>query len=387
MKAVILAAGEGRRLEPLTNVRPKPMLPVANKPILEYIIEAVRDAGINDIILIVGYKRDRIQSYFEDGNDWDVDITYAIQETQLGTGDAVLHAEPYIGDDFIVLNGDRIIEEEVISAVIEERKQTEDLIMSVTRVDEPTLYGVVELDRDSVTAIREQPPQHAVKSDLINAGIYGFGPEIFSAIRQTESNGELELTKTLNQLNETRTIRAVRNTGVWLDVTRPWDLLTVNGELIDTEFRSASNTPTEFGGAHVTETTRVNATATINPGAVILRGSAIAQNVSIGANAVIENAIIMEDADIQAGAIVTDCIVGANASVGPGTIIEGGLTDVVLDGSIHHDVRFGGIIGDYADIGGDVTVKPGTRLGNDTIVSSGSVIEDVIPSGARVTRG
>ena len=107
MKAVILAAGEGRRLDPLTNRRPKPMVPVRNQPLLEYVIEAVSAAGIDEIVLVVGYKRDRIQQHFGDGDDWGVTIEYVVQEKQLGTGHAVLQAEAVIDGDFLVLNGDR----------------------------------------------------------------------------------------------------------------------------------------------------------------------------------------------------------------------------------------------------------------------------------------
>ena len=94
--AVVLAAGEGRRLEPLTNRRPKPMVPVANRPLLEHVVEAVAAAGINRIALVVGYRQERIRNHFGDGDDWGVTIEYVEQSTQLGTGHAVLQAEPVV---------------------------------------------------------------------------------------------------------------------------------------------------------------------------------------------------------------------------------------------------------------------------------------------------
>ena len=108
--AVILAAGEGRRLEPLTNRRPKPMMPVANRPLLEHVIDSVVAAGIDRIVLVVGYKQERIRNHFRDGNDWGVTIEYVEQSTQLGTGHAVLQAEPVVDGPFVVLNGDRIVD-------------------------------------------------------------------------------------------------------------------------------------------------------------------------------------------------------------------------------------------------------------------------------------
>ena len=112
--AVILAAGAGRRLEPLTNRRPKPMVPVANRPLLEHVIETVAAAGIDRIVLVVGYKQERIRNHFGDGDEWDVTIEYVEQSTQLGTGHAVLQAESIVDDPFIVLNGDRIVDVEAV---------------------------------------------------------------------------------------------------------------------------------------------------------------------------------------------------------------------------------------------------------------------------------
>ncbi len=153
MKAVILAAGEGRRLSPLTNVRPKPMLPVANEPILADVISAVAEAGLEEILLVVGYKSDRIQQYVGDGDDWGVDVEYVRQDKQLGTGDAVLEAEPYVEDEFLVLNGDRVIDSAVLKDVMERRVATDETVMAVARAEEPSLYGVLELDGDRVTRI------------------------------------------------------------------------------------------------------------------------------------------------------------------------------------------------------------------------------------------
>ncbi|MFQ3295471.1 MAG: NDP-sugar pyrophosphorylase family protein, partial [Natrialbaceae archaeon] len=136
MKAVILAAGEGNRLEPLTANRPKPMIPVANKPVLEYVVEAVADAGIQEIVLVVGYERSRIQSHFGDGDDWDVAIEYAVQEKQLGTGHAALQARPHVDEPFLVLNGDRIIDPTAIERVTTACEGSDvEAIATVTSVD------------------------------------------------------------------------------------------------------------------------------------------------------------------------------------------------------------------------------------------------------------
>ena len=386
VKAVILAAGEGTRLDPVTNVRPKPMLPIANRPLLEYVVEAVSAAGIDEIVLVVGYERERIQSHFGDGDEWGIEITYAVQETQLGTGDAILQTEPYIGGDFVVLNGDRIVESALIERIVAERDRTGDTVMAVTRVAEPELYGVVELDDGHVVTIEEKPPAHEVTSDLINAGVYAFGPEILAAIRQTTTTGELGITTTLETFLEAHPVRALTYRGSWLDVTRPWDVLAVNGQVLDEHGGSRGTNVRVDPSADVADLTALDDGSTIQPGAVVLRGSSLGTNVTVGPNAVVENTVLLPDATVGAGAVLRDCIVGANTTIGPNATIEGGTADVVLEDTVHRDVRLGAMIGDNASLGGTVTLVPGTVVGNDAEIASGAVVDGHVAPGATVTR-
>ena len=380
MKAVILAAGEGRRLSPLTNVRPKPMLPVANEPILARVIDAVAEAGIEEILLVVGYKSDRIQQYVGDGDDWGVDVEYVHQSKQLGTGDAVLEAEPYVDGDFLVLNGDRVIESGVLEAVIEERETTGETVMAVTRAEEPELYGVVELDGEYVARIVEKPAPHEIDSDLINAGVYAFGPEIFPAIRETSVHGELALTDVLSRQIESAPIRTVPERGHWFDVTRPWDLLAVNAALLEGEAPAESGAIAE--SAMVADAVKTGADVQVYPNATILNGTAIGDNVSIGPNATVSNSLLMADVTIEAGAVVKDAIVAENVTVGPNATVVGGRADVVLQDRVFRGVTLGGVLGDNARIGGDVTVLPGSFVGNGATVRHGSRIEGRIePNG------
>ena len=391
MKAVILAAGEGSRLRPLTNHRPKPMLPVGNKPLLESVIEAVSTAGVSEIVLVVGYRCERIQNYFGDGDRWDVDITYATQEKQLGTGHALLQAEPYIESDFIALNGDRYIEPQVVEDLIDERLETGSSCIAVTRVEAPNRFGVVELDGQMVANITEKPLPGATSSKQINAGVYAFGLEIFAAIRQTESYGEQALTTTLQTQSEIRPLRAVSLTGLWGDISYPWDLLWLNDYVLDQRQMDlqAENPPTVqvLSNAVVHDDSVLDDNVTVYPGAAVLRGASIGENVSIGANAVIEDSVIFPDVTIGPGAVVRDCIIGSNATVGSNTTIEGGRADLTLGDKIHRNVTFGGIVGDNAELGGNVTVRPGTIIGEGATVESGTVVSDQIEDGAFVQRG
>ncbi|MFC6873769.1 bifunctional sugar-1-phosphate nucleotidylyltransferase/acetyltransferase [Halobellus marinus] len=390
MKAVVLAAGEGTRLRPLTRTRPKPMLPIGNQPLLEHVLEAAREAGIDEFVFVVGYKRERIQSHFGDGDDWDVDIEYAVQETQLGTGHALLQAESYVDGNFLALNGDRIIEPTAISAVIDERRETRQPVMAVTRHRNPENYGVVELDGKSVRSIEEKPPAHTVRTDYINAGVYGLGESIFDALRETDTEGELAITAVLREHRDA--LRPIRFDGLWLDVSYHWDILSVNSRMLDRlDNGGSSSGSAETAAVHdratVVDGTALGSDVRVWPGATVLPGTSLGDNVEVGSNAVVANSVVLTDATIGDGAVVRDCVVGENATVGSNTTIEGGEADVVVDGSVHGDVRLGGVLGDNAQLGGAVTVSPGTVLGNHASVESGAVVAGWIETDAVVRRG
>ena len=386
MKAVILAAGEGRRLEPLTDVRPKPMLPVANKPLLEHVLEAVVDAGVEEVVLVIGYKRERIQDHFGDGDDWGIDIEYVVQEKQLGTGHAILQVESAIEGPFLVLNGDRIIETEIVREGLD-APTTDEMRVVVTRSDQPSEYGVVQLDGERVESITEKPRAHAAASQIINAGIYRFDPSMFDAIRATEVDGELAVTDTLQGLVERDRVLAVHYDGPWLDVSYLWDYLEVNAAVLD-RYESTRSPPASPGeGGVVSEAVAVGPGTTVLPNATVLRGTALGANVRVGPNAVLSNCIVLPDATVGAGAVLQDCIVGENAVIGPNSTVEGGPATVQAEGQVFEGVRLGGVIGDNASLGGDVTVSPGATVGTGATAEAGSWLRGRLPSGADVRRG
>jgi glucose-1-phosphate thymidylyltransferase len=387
MKAVILAAGEGTRLEPLTAVRPKPMLPVANRPLLEYVVEAAADAGIEEIIVVVGYKRERIQNHFGDGDDWDVDIQYVLQQKQLGTGHAILQVEDVVDGEFLVLNGDLIMGSDSVERLVRRREETGNTVMSVTRSRQPSAYGVVELDGDTVVSVVEKPPEHTQPSNLINAGAYAFDRSIFDAIRATDSPGEQAITDTLSRIAGHGNIEAVRFEGQWLDVSHLWDLLSVNGRILDHTDTTAGQSVSVHDSAVVSENCVIGPDTYVRPNATVLPGVSLGANVEVGSNAVVSNSVVFADATIEPGAVVRDCIVGENATVGANTTVSGGGTDVVVNGDYYENVRLGGVVGDNADLDGGVTVSPGTVIGNGTTVATGASVSGRIESNANVRRG
>ena len=385
MKAVVLAAGEGTRLRPLTRTRPKPMLPIGNQPLLEHVLEAAREAGIDEFVFVVGYKRERIQNHFGDGDDWNVDIEYAVQETQLGTGHALLQVERYVDGEFLALNGDRIIEPNAISAVIAEREDTTRPVMAVTRHHTPENYGVVELDGRTVRSIEEKPPVHTIRTDYINAGVYGLSQVIFDDLRAADPDGELAITTVLDEHRDA--LRAIPFDGLWLDVSYHWDILSVNSRMLDRVDPERNETAMVHERATAVDGTALGADVRVQPGGTVLPGTALGDNVEVGSNAVVSNAVVLPDATIGDSAVVRDCVVGENATVGPNATVEGGEADVRIGSTVHEGVRLGAVVGDNAEVGGGVVLSPGTVLGNHTRVEAGSIVSGRIENGAVVRRG
>ena len=190
MQCVVLAAGECKRMRPLTAKRPKVMLPLANHPMMEHLVIAARDAGIREFVFVVGYGEREIRRHFGDGSQFGISITYTPQRHQHGTADALNAARDYISGPFILLNGDMIVKTGDIREICGKKAPC----MGVYTTDHPQDYGVVIVENGVVTALEEKSKKS--KSRLINAGIYLFDPAIFDQVDTVipSPRGELEIT-------------------------------------------------------------------------------------------------------------------------------------------------------------------------------------------------
>ncbi|MFY9605425.1 MAG: nucleotidyltransferase family protein, partial [Thermoplasmata archaeon] len=180
MKGYILAAGEGLRMRPLTSNIPKPLLPVAGKPFLEHNIEALKEAGIKDLILLVGWRAQRIREHFGDGRDFGVKIEYVEQTERQGTAHAIAMNKDRIDSAFFCLYGDVVLTKESVKGVVEHHKKVNGTVMALTTVEDPKRYGCVTVDAGVVKDIIEKP--EVPETNTINAGAYILEPEIFEAI-------------------------------------------------------------------------------------------------------------------------------------------------------------------------------------------------------------
>jgi len=363
------------------------MIPVANKPLLEYIVEAVAAAGVEHLTLVVGYNQERIRNHFADGDEWGVTITYVEQATQLGTGHAVLQAEPAVDGPFVVLNGDRIVEPAVIERVAAAVKDDTHPLVTTTTVETPREYGVITADGETVTNIEEKP-DGPVETSQINAGIYGFTPAFFETIRTTHTNGELTLTAALNEYaREHGGIERLTYTGQWLDVSNLWDLLRVNAGLIETTAASQGIDGATHERESIADDVVLADSVRVGPNVTIGGNTAIGRNVTVEANAVIENAIIFPDTVIGAGAVIRDAVIASNVRIGPNVTIDGPPDTVVIEDTVHHDIELGGVVGDNTTIGPNSTLTTGAVVGDDVGTDAGVTIDSRIRAGTTVRRG
>lgn len=370
MKAILLAAGEGSRLRPLTINKPKPMIRAANKPMAQYPLEALVAQGIKDVTLVVGYQRARLQTYFGDGRKFGARITYAFQEGLLGTAHAVATA-PDPREPFLVLGGDNVVDAGLIRNLLDAGVNGPSIV--VHKSDTPSKYGVVTMEGDRVRSIVEQPPNPA--SDWVNTGVYRFPADFHAHLRDGVKRGLLGLTDVLaDWLREGNRITATKSQGLWADAVYPWDLLKIHAELT----RLHPPSPVQVPGVHVDQRVLLGSDVRLDHSVVLSTGTCVGSNVQIGANSTIENSIIYDDVQIGPGAILQNTVVGEGTRIGPRFTAVSGECDVKRPDGWHHLDDFGAVIGEDARIGGNVTLKPGTMLGNRVRVDHGRVVSGTV---------
>jgi len=391
--AVVLAAGEGTRLRPLTRNRPKPMLPAGNRPILEHVFDALVEAGVEELVAVVGYKRDRVQDHF--GSTYrDVPITYVTQSKQLGSGHALLQARQAVDDSMLVLNGDRLIDAGTVAAVADSVAETGDPSLAVVERQETSRYGAVEMHGDDIAKLVEKPRDGDYR--LINGGVYAFSADIFTAIEETpRQEGELALTDTLARTIERDRVRGVEVDGMWVDATYPWDLLTVAREVLS---RGRVVEAARSDGVWIADSARVHREAVlqapvvvgqdceVGPDAVIGPNTALGSNVTVGSNAVVQDSVIDADTRIDPGSTLMDTVTGQDVHLGASTIVPAGPADVQVGTRVFEEQRLGAVIADRARARGNVSFTPGSLVGPKAHLDVGVTVRGNVEEGVEVTR-
>ena len=337
MKALVLSGGAGTRLRPITHTSAKQLVPVANKPVLFYGLEAIRDAGVTDVGIIVGDTAAEIEAAVGDGAELGIRVTYIRQEAPLGLAHCVLIAQEFLGDDdFVMYLGDNFIIGGITELVDEFRAGTYDAQILLTKVDNPSQFGVAELGPNGgVTTLVEKPKEP--RSDLALVGVYMFRPVIHDAVRaiKPSARGELEITDALQWLiDEGRDVRPHLVTGYWKDTGRLEDMLECNRKVLE------SVEPVVHG--------------------TVDADSSLIGRVVVEEGAVVERSVVRGPAIIGRDTVLRDTYVGPFTSIYFGCLLE----DTEIEHSIvleQSTIRGVGRIEDSL-IGKEVEVSPSTAL-------------------------
>lgn len=285
MKGLILSGGKGTRLRPITYTSAKQLVPVANKPILYYAIECIRNAGIHEIGIIVGDTQEEIRSAVGDGSIWGVNVTYIPQSAPLGLAHAVMTAEEYLGDDsFVMYLGDNIVKDGITPLVKDFSKHTPNAQILLAHVRNPQEFGVAELDGDRIVHLVEKPSEP--KTDLALVGVYMFDKRIFEAVHAItpSARGEYEITDAIQYLiDHGYEVKSHVIDGWWKDTGKLDDMLEANRIILDT---------LSYRMDGIADASSIlNGKVDIGKGSRILR-SEVRGPVIIGENCVIEDAYI-----------------------------------------------------------------------------------------------
>ena len=394
-EALILAAGKGTRMWPLTENLPKPLLPLCGKPIIERQIIALKNVGVKIINILIGHRMKEISDLLGNGKKYDVKINYIVQSEQKGTGHAVSLAEKHIKNSFFCINGDTLVDEKNIALLA--KKKTE-MAMMVTNVDDGRNFGVVKSKNGLLTEIIEKG--FSGKSS-INAGIYLFNKKIFKSLKTIKKSirGELELTDALI-LNKIYTIEYV---GFWKDIGSPWDLLTANEVLIDSiENKIKGNiednvnvnghiylgkNSTIKSGTYIEGPLWIGDNCTIGPNAYLRKGTVLCGKNKVGAASEIKNSILFEGAKAPHHNYVGDSILGKHCNLGSGTKVANLRLDKKEINVSHKGKRvntgrrkLGVIMGDNISTGINSSINSGTIIGNDTNIGPNALVSGTYES-------
>lgn len=409
LKALVLAGGLGRRLWPLTETIPKPMLPLGGKPTLEHVLLNLKEAGLTDIIIVVGYMKDQIIDYFGTGYDWGITIEYVEQEQMENVEAAMLAAEGFLQDEpnFFVAHADFLANPEIITRTLETHKNLRsDLTITVNLVDNPSLFGIAMIDAEArIKKIVEKPPKGTEPSNFAVSGLYIYPHEIFQMLRSKKV-----LDQAIQQfINDKKRVFASVWEKDWSEITYPWDIIPANKFVLDNLMKGKGSFIAETadiaGGVKIEGPVFIGHNVVIRPGSTLIgpiyigndtyigtntllrKYCSIGNNVTIGFGVEVKNSIIFDNTRVGRLSYIGDSIIGRNVEFGAGTQTWNILPHHAPLYMTFNDQqvqvpreKFGAIIGDDSFIGINISILPGMRIGYKSVISPGVVVDKDIES-------
>jgi mannose-1-phosphate guanylyltransferase len=347
LKAIILVGGEGLRLRPLTCNLPKPMVPIVNRPFLEHMVEHLKQHHIDEIILAICYLPDRIQQHFGDGSSFGVKLSYAVEQTPLGTGGAVKNAEQFLKDTFLVFNGDIFSDLDLTEMIRFHRAHKAKATIALTPVKDPTSYGVVELNsQNRVKGFIEKPSPERVTSNLINAGTYVFEPEVLALI-PSGVRSMLERGLFPDLVQRDIPFYGFNSHAYWLDIGKPDDYFKLNHDLLMGKAISHLPGKPMTDGVWLEEGCKIHPSVKLTGPIVMGKGCTIEQHAEIsgpsvlgsgciaGQGSIIDEAILWQNVKLGKNVTVRNSVIGNDTSIEDNTRVTGGsiVSDNVIIGS------------------------------------------------------
>ena len=355
MKAVVLAGGEGTRLKPLTYKRPKPLMPVAGRPCIDYVIRSLVASGFQEIITTTAYLSDTLIKTIGDGLDYNASIVYSFEANPAGTAGAVRRVANFIDDTFVVAMGDLLADVDFRALYDFHKRKGGVVTIALTEVDDPTQYGIVGIDaKGRIQKFKEKPRREEAFSRLANAGLYVCEPEILDFIPADE---KFDFSKDLfpKLLSKGLALYGQKIEGVWMDIGRPHDLWKASMEVVRREGR-----PLRRAGVTSEGPVILDSSAVLEEGVTLMGPCYLGPAATLRRSSIADNACLYEAARLETKAVVRRSIVLEGSVVGRGAEIVDSVVsqNCVIEEGAHIS---GSIIGD------DMTVRAGSRLENATV--------------------
>lgn len=379
IKAVLMAGGKGNRIRPLTLSRPKPLIPIANRPMIEYIVEKLKKFDVNEFVVTLSYLKDQIRNLL-DKNYSDLNIKYSVEKNPLGTAGGVKKAAKHIDDTFFVLSGDVLVDVDLNEILHFHKKNKALATIVLTPVEDPSQYGIAVLDnKNQIVKFLEKPSANEVFSKIANTGTYVLEPEILDYI---PTDGESDFSNDIfpQLIEENAGVYGFIHDGYWNDIGRPKTYLQANYDVLNQKIKLNPNGKKLAEGVgrlgnmwaeddvDIKKRTRLIGPVAIGSGCVIEKNCVIGQNTSIGdnvhleKNTTVKGSVIFPDSEVKEGSYLKNCIVDSYCTIERGSFIESGA-----------------ILGSNVELGSFSWVRSKRSIYNSTVILPESIIDSDYP--------